>query len=162
MINEWISDNHDELQKICKRVSKLEDPSDLCQICIEQLINNKKILKVPDDEKLYFFTRIVQNNYYSKSSPYYYTYTKHKFNDYDNNEEQQDIPYEESQINLDWVDNELNSMDWYYKKLFRLFIEENCSISRLSQRTTIPLNSVSRDINKVRKELIKRRIKFLK
>jgi len=162
MINEWISDNHDELQKICKRVSKLENPSDLCQICIEQLINNKKVSKVPDDEKLYFFTRIVQNNYYSKSSPYYYTYTKHKFNEYDNNEEQPDIPYEENPINLDWVDNELNNMDWYYKKLFRLFIEENCSISRLSQRTTIPLNSVSRDINKVRKELIKRRTKFLK
>lgn len=162
MINIWISNNHDELQKICKRVSKLEDPSDLCQICIEQFINNKKILKVPDDEKLYFFTRIVQNNYYSKSSAYYYTYNKYKFNEYNNNEEQPDILYEENEINLDWVDNELNNMDWYYKKLFKLFIEENCSISKLSLRTTIPLNSISRDINKVRKELIKRRIKFLK
>jgi DNA-directed RNA polymerase specialized sigma24 family protein len=162
MINKWITDNHTELQKICKRVSKLEDPTDLCQICIEQFINNKKTLKVPDDEKLYFFTRIVQNNYYSKSSAYYYTYNKYKFNEFNNNTEIPDVDYIEDPINLEWVENELNSMDWYYKKLFKLFIEENCSISKLSQRTTIPLNSISRDINKVRKELIKRRNKYLK
>ena len=46
MINNWIVENHNELQKICKRVSKLEDPRDLCQLCIEQLINNKKTPQV--------------------------------------------------------------------------------------------------------------------
>ena len=162
MINNWIVENHNELQKICKRVSKLEDPSDLCQLCVEQFINNKKTSQVPDDEKLYFFTRIVQNNYYSKSSSYYYTYNRYKFNEYNINEETPDIGYEESLINLEWVNDQLNTMDYYYKRLFELFIEENCSISNLSKRTTIPLNSVSRDINKVRKQLIKRRTKFLK
>jgi hypothetical protein len=43
-----------------------------------------------------------------------------------------------------------------------LYIEEGCSISKLSKRTTIPLNSVSRDINKVRSILLNKRKEELK
>jgi hypothetical protein len=42
---------------------------------------------------------------------------------------------------------------WYYARLFELYLEEGASITNLSKRTTIPLNSVSRDINKYRREL---------
>jgi len=42
----------------------------------------------------------------------------------------------------------------------KLFIEEGASISKLSKRTTIPINSVSRDINKVRRYLIKKRKEY--
>ena len=156
MVNEWISDNHEELQKICKRVSKLEDSSDLCQICVEQFISNKKILKVPDNEKLYFFTRIVQNQYHSKSSKYHYTYRKYQFNEI----VESDIPnveYEEDTFNMEWVREQLKKIDWYYGRLFELYIEEGCSVTKLSKRTTIPINSVSRDINKVRKQLKQKR-----
>ena len=134
----------------------------MLHLCLEEFMNNKRVEEIPDKEKIYFFTKIVRNQYNSESSKYHYTYRKYKFNEYNINEEQSDIPYEESQINMDWIDKELNNMDWYYKKLFKLFIEENCSISKFSLRTTIPINSISRDINKVRKELIKRRNKFLK
>lgn len=125
-------------------------------------MKNKKVIEIPDDQKIYFFTKIVRNQYNSESSKYHYTYRKYKFNEYNNNEEQADIPYEESQFNMEWVQEQLKKIDWYYAKLFQLYIDEGCSITRLSKRTTIPLNSVSRDINKVRKELIKRRNKFLK
>ncbi len=47
--------------------------------------------------------------------------------------------------------------DWYYGRLFELYIELGCSITKLSERTTIPINSVSRDINKIRKILNKKR-----
>lgn len=161
MINSWIEKNYKELQKICKAVSKQTDANDLCQICIEQFITNKKVKLIPEDSWLYFFTKIVQNNYYSKSSQYYYTYNKIKFSNEEQIKEMEEQPYEESPIDLTWVKDQLKTMDWYSKKLFELFIEENCSISKLSQRTTIPLNSVSRDINKVRRELIKRRNKKL-
>ena len=161
MINNWVTDNYKELQKICKSVTKSTSYDDLCQICIEQFLTNKKVLLIPQDELLYFFTRIVQNNYYSKSSQYYYTYSKHKFSEWETTKEPEEIVYQESEIDLDWVKTELKKMDWYSKRLFELFIEENCSITNLSKRTTIPTNSVSRDINKIRRELIKRRNKNL-
>ena len=156
MINTWIENNFNELKKICDKITRGEDSDDLLQICIEQFLKNRRIDDIPDNEKLFFFARIVRNNYNSNSSPYYHTYRKFKFSDIDNVDIQQ-TNYEEPIITIDWVFNELNELEWYYKRLMELYIEEGCSISKLSKRTTIPLNSVSRDINKVRKVLQQKR-----
>ena len=156
MLNIWIENNFNELKKICDRITRGEDSDDLLQICIEQFLKNRKSDDIPDNEKLFFFARIVRNNYNSNSSHYYHTYKKFKFTDIDNIDIQY-LDYEEPVINLDWVKNELNQLDWYFKRLMELYIEEGCSITRLSQRTTIPINSVSRDINKVRKILVNKR-----
>ena len=67
------------------------------------------------------------------------------------------LEYEEDTITLEWVISELQNLDWYYKRLMELYIEEGCSITKLSKRTEIPINSVSRDINKVRKILKQKR-----
>ena len=156
MINIWIENNFNELKKICDKITRGEDSDDLLQLSVEQFLKNRKSDDIPDNEKLFFFARIVRNNYNSNSSPYYHTYRKFKFSDIDNIDIQQ-IDYEEPIITIDWVLNELNELEWYYKRLMELYIEEGCSISKLSRRTTIPLNSVSRDINKARKILIQKR-----
>ena len=156
MLNDWISNNIEELKKICSRITRGQDSEDLLQFSIEQFLNNKKVPNIPDKEKLYFFTRIVRNNYNSKSSPYYHLYKKFQFVEIENIE----IPYlelEEDVITLDWVYNELKKLDWYYRRMMEMYIEEECSITKLSKRTGIPLNSVSRDINKIRKILKERR-----
>jgi len=125
---------------------------DLLHLCIEQFINNKKVHQIPDKEKLYFFTKIVRNQYHSKSSKYHYTYRRYQFNEIIENDIP-DIEYQEDEFNMNWVHEQLKTIDWYYGRLFELYIEEGCSVTRLSKRTTIPINSVSRDINKVRRQL---------
>lgn len=161
-ISDWITENYNKLNEITKKVSKLECAHDLLHLSLEQLLLNKNFNNVPEKEKLFFFTKIVRNNYYSESSPYYHTYTKYQFNEWKEHDEQ-DQEYQEDPIDLDWVNNHLNEMkkgnDWYYAKLFQLYIEEDCSITKLSKRSTIPVNSVSRDINKMRKKLIELRKK---
>jgi DNA-directed RNA polymerase specialized sigma24 family protein len=161
LLNIWIENNFNELKKICDKITRGEDSDDLLQLSVEQFLKNRKSDDIPDNEKLFFFARIVRNNYNSNSSPYYHTYRKFKFSDIDNVDIQY-LPYEEPVINLEWVFNELNELEWYYKRLMELYIEEGCSISKLSKRTTIPLNSVSRDINKVRKVLLNKRKEELK
>ena len=156
MINTWIENNFNELKKICDKITRGEDSDDLLQLSVEQFLKNRKSDDIPDNEKLFFFARIVRNNYNSNSSPYYHTYRKFKFSDIDNIDIQY-LEYEEPVINLEWVKVQLNELEWYYKRLMELYIEEGCSISKLSRRTTIPLNSVSRDINKARKILIQKR-----
>ena len=156
MLNDWISSNIEELKKICSSITRGQDSEDLLQLSIEQFLNNKKVPDIPDKEKLYFFTKIVRNNYNSKSSPYYHLYKKFQFVEIENIE----IPYlelEEDVITLDWVYNESKKLDWYYRRMMEMYIEEGCSITKLSKRTSIPLNSVSRDINKIRKILKERR-----
>lgn len=151
-MNDWLSENYNELKNICNKFSTPEEVDDLLHLCIEQFIKNKKVHQVPDNEKIYFFTKIVRNQYHSKSSKYHYTYRKYQFNEsveYDT----PDVEYEEDSFNLNWVHEQLKKIDWYYGRLFELYIEEGCSVTKLSKRTTIPINSVSRDINKVRREL---------
>lgn len=151
-MNYWLSENYNELKNICNKFSTPEEVDDLLHLCIEQFMKNKKVHQVPDNEKIYFFTKIVRNQYHSKSSKYHYTYRKYQFNEsfeYDT----PDVEYEETQFNMNWVKEQLKKIDWYYGRLFELYIEEGCSVTKLSKRTTIPINSVSRDINKVRREL---------
>ena len=156
MINTWIENNIEEIKKICSRITRGEDSEDLLQLSIEQFLNNKKVPTIPDKEKLFFFTRIVRNNYNSKSSPYYHQYKKFQFTSIENIEIEY-LEEEEPIITLDWVYDELKKLDWYYQRMMEMYIVEGCSITKLSQRTTIPLNSVSRDINKIRKILKEKR-----
>ena len=82
-----------------------------------------------------------------------------KFSPIQDIEKPQEIPTNE--VTIEWVKNELNEMkktdQWYYGRLFELYLEGGGSIVELSKKTTIPVNSVSRDINKVRKILRKKR-----
>jgi DNA-directed RNA polymerase specialized sigma24 family protein len=151
-LNDWLSKNYDELKNICNKFSTPDEVDDLLHLCIEQFIKNKKVHQIPDKEKLYFFTKIVRNQYHSKSSKYHYTYRRYQFSDVVESEIP-DVEYQEEQFNLNWVYEQLKTIDWYYGRLFELYIEEGCSVTKLSKRTTIPINSVSRDINKVRRQL---------
>ena len=165
LLNLWITNNFNELNKICKKIAKGQEHNDLLQLCIEQFINNKKVLDIPDNEKLYFFTRIVLNNFNSKTSHYYRQYKKFNFVSEDNFEFE-DVVYEESQIDLDWVykqiENDKKDGDWYYARLFQIYIEQGCSVTKTSKLTSIPINSASRDINKYRKHLNKLREQIIK
>ena len=155
-MNDWLSKNYNELKNICNKFSTPEEVDDLLHLCIEQFMKNKKVQDIPDKERLYFFVKLVKNQYHSKSSSYHYTYRKYQFNEL----VEYDIPeveYEEEPFNLKWVKEQLKTIDWYYGRLFELYIEEGCSVTKLSKRTTIPINSVSRDINKVRRILKQKR-----
>lgn len=160
-MNEWIQNNYKELIKICKSVTKSDEIDDLFQICIEEILRNKKVVDIPNDQKLFFFTRIVKNNFNSTKSKYHYQYRKFNWVELDNMEIV-DEEYEETEYDMEWVKKqirEIKSDEWYYGRLMELYIEEGCSITKLSKRTTIPINSVSRDINRVKSILKNKRNK---
>jgi DNA-directed RNA polymerase specialized sigma24 family protein len=151
-LKHWISENYSELKNICSKFSTEEEVDDLLHLCLEEFMKNKRVTEIPDDQKIYFFTKIVRNQYNSESSKYHYTYRKYKFNDMVE-KEIPEIEYQEDEFNMEWVQEQLKTIDWYYARLFQLYIDEGCSVTKLSKRTTIPINSVSRDINKVRRQL---------
>lgn len=158
-LDTWIKENYEQLRIICYKVSREEDIDDLFQICIEQFLKNKKTIDIPNEQKLFFFTRIVKNNFNSKTSKFYNTHKKFQFNEI-NNLEIKDEEYIESIINMDWVNSEIKKLkdnQWYYGRILELYIEEGCSLTKLSKRTSIPINSVSRDVNKVKKLLREKR-----
>lgn len=157
-MNDWITKHYDELVWICRNVSKEYFCEDLFQMCIEQFINYKKHDQLPEKERKFFFARLVRNNWYSNSSNYYTQYRKFKLVDL-GDIDIQDVEYNEPP-DLLWVKKQIKDMkktDWYYARIFELYIEEDCNLTKLSKRTTIPMNSLSRDINRFRKKLIDKR-----
>jgi len=157
-LNEWITRNYDDLLWICRKVSKEYYVDDLFQMCIEQFLTYKKLDELPTEQRKFFFAGLVKNNWFSSSSRYATQYKKFKFNEIDDIEIEDTI-YQEG-IDLSWVKQQIQLMkktDWYYARIFELYIEEECNLTRLSKRTTIPMNSLSRDINRFRKKLIDKR-----
>lgn len=164
-LNDWITTNLSELTLICNKITRNNIVGDLLQCCVEQFLKNQKVKELCDKEKLFFFARIVRNNAQSRSSVYYRQYKKHsyeEFKDVDIPEE----PYYESPINLEWVREQISTDkkngNWYFARLFEIYIEEGCSIKNTAKRTTIPGNSVSRDINRYRNELKIKRELFIR
>ena len=153
MLNDWIEQNITELRKICNRVAKQNNTDDLLQVSIQQFLTNRKITLVPDGEKLFFFARIVRNNFNSKTSKYHKIYRKHNFVELGSNI---DIPQEEYTdpiLTIEWVLNELEEMkkyDWYLAQITLHYFAEDCNLTRLSKKIGIPINNLSRDIKKVK------------
>ena len=158
IMNDWIEQNYNKIKRMCDKFNIGIDTDDLCQSCIEQFLKNKKVRDLPQEKWFYFLTRIVMNNAQSNTSKFYTEYRKYKFNEI-KNIELVDIEYDEG-ITYDWVLEQIKVIkkdEWYYGRLFELYLQVGCSISKLSEMRTIPLNSVSRDINKVRKILREKR-----
>ncbi len=156
-INNWIEKNYKELKKICFSISKGIDTEELCQFCIEQFLINKSIPNLPEAHRLFYFAKIVKNNFSSTSSRYHSLYRKKRteeFVDIDIVEE----PYVDDPIDLKWVqeqiERDMKYGDWYYSRLFQIYIECGASVTKTSKLTTIPTNSVSRDLARYRKRLL--------
>jgi len=162
MVNDWLNQNYEQLKNICKNITKQSDVDELLHFCVEQALKNKTFVAIENEqERLYFFSRIVKNNYASKKSPYHKQYRKMVFMELMPNVEIIETEYSQDDIDIEWVNEQLEEMkkggDWYFARLFDLYIEEKCNLTRLAKRTTIPLNSVARDIKKVRQFLINKR-----
>lgn len=159
-INNWVEDNYSELKKICNSISKGIETDELCQFCIEQFLINKNLHNIPNNSKLFYFAKIVKNNFLSQSSRYHTQYRKNKTLELLDLE----IPeqeYIEDPIDLNWVrkqiDLDMKFGDWYYSRLFQIYIECGASVTKTAKKTTIPTNSVSRDLARYRKRLLQLR-----
>jgi hypothetical protein len=157
----WVEKNNDLLlQRVRDIVTHKDDADDLYQSVIEQMLKKPEQMdNIKDEQKIYYFIRVVKNNYFSKTSPYHYQMRKPIENNYELKdnliEDIEDIPYSEDLPDIEWVKNELQTLDWFSRDLFLLWLELN-TISNVSRQTQIPLNSVSRYITKIKKILKER------
>ena len=157
-LNEWIDKNHKELKHIVGRITCNHHESDeLFQEVILQLLEKpNKINVLPDEEKIYYFIRVVKNNWNSSTSPYQYQKQKlKKLNipyTHKHGKSLLDETYNENTPDMEWVYGEINKLEWFDRDLFRLWLELG-TYTKVSQDTTIPLNSVGKYIKSTIKEL---------
>lgn len=161
MLQQWIDENHNRLLEITTKISKGVDTNDLYQLSIEELLNNRNIRSVPDNEKFFYFARIVKNQFASKNSKFHKIYRKHKFVELDSNIDIIEEEYQEPIVTLDWVLNEIEKIkekDWYLGQVFLLFLSKDANLTRTSKITGIPINNLSRDI-KIVKGMLNNKLK---
>jgi len=153
----WISLNNDELIDISLKICKNQDDyMDLYQCVMEQMLKKgDKLNDMEDKEKTYYFISILKRNYYSKTSPYYYQFKKGLVMDDitdDLLEGVIDEEYTESIPDMEWVKLQLLELDWFDRDLFNLWVELG-SLSNVSRKTNIPVNSVGKYIKEIKEEL---------
>lgn len=158
-IGDWITKNYAELVKITDKVcNDPHDAPDLLHCVLEQVLKNIKMRDMNDKERFYFFVRMLKNNYHSKTSPYYYQHkkvtTKETTKDIETFEDIPDTEYEEELPDMEWVYSQLEHLNWFDRDLFVMWLELG-SLTAVSKKTTIPLNSVGRYINITKQNLIK-------
>jgi hypothetical protein len=161
-VEEYIKNNYYILLGISKKITKGNElHQELLHEVIVQLYEKKVInLKEYDDDSIrYYITAVLRINWYSKTSPFYYrirkeraTYTELTF-DMSYTTEQESF---EKQELYDILEKEFTELDWFRKSLMEMYLTLG-SLKKVSQKTTIPLSSISRYI-KESKEQIKTNI----
>jgi DNA-directed RNA polymerase specialized sigma24 family protein len=157
-IEQFIIKNYKELQKICRKITKNSDWSDdLLNDVLIQLYDKEDIrLDSYDDNSIrYFIVRIICNNWHSKSSPFYRKVMREStlyspINDIRSDISEDNTDLDHMVINL--VESEYGSLNWFYKDILNLYLILG-SYKRVSDKTRIPIMSVSRYIKEAKKEI---------
>lgn len=163
LIESYINKNYYVLLNISKKITKGHElHQELLHEVFIQLYDKKVInLREYDDDNIrYYITAVLRINWYSKTSPFYYrirkeaaSYTELTF---DMSYESEQEAFEKQEL-YDILEKEFTELDWFRKSLMEMYLTLG-SLKKVSQKTTIPLTSISRYI-KESKEQIKNNIK---
>lgn len=142
--------------KICGQDEKAED---LLHDILIQLSTNVRYNTLSEKERVFFFIRTVQNQYYSNNSSFQRTYKKYIFEEYiPNYHELQEVRYYERPT-MDWVEETLeqelkdNPDKWYEVGIFRLYLKHR-KLEPIHRQTKIPKYSLRQTLKDM-KEWIK-------
>jgi len=154
--NEWFGDNYKECKNIVLNVtSNHPDSDELLHFVMTMILEKPPKKDVPDNQKKYYFIRLVKNNFHSNTSRYHYLFRKKVYNHRETEFEDklytlpEDEVLEDTIPDVEWVRQQLQTYSWFERDIFLLYLEIN-TIKGVSEHTTIPINSTSKYLNKVK------------
>ena len=161
-LNEYITANYKTLYTAAKNITKGHQlTDDLFQHCIEALLtdkDNEKIQLLIDKDQLhYYFTAILIRNYHSSTSRFHYQYRKGSDMISDKDVYQVDIPEDEfdalKEAKIDFIEKQIEHLDWYDKQLVKLYFYENLSYRKIAELTKIPKTSIYNGITSIKNKI---------
>lgn len=156
-VEQFVNDNYLALKEAAERISG-NDPlsEELLHYTLDEFLRKRDVESIVESGGGRFYcVRIMMTQWKSVTSPFYHTYRKPS--DDIEIESVGEIPDEEEDITAmaDKIREELQLLNWYDRKLFEIFMEENHTISSLARATGIPRTSISLSINRIRKHIKK-------
>ena len=161
-LDKYITANHKTLYQSAKNITKghlLTD--DLFQHCIEVLLIDKdqeKIQKMIDANQLhYYFTAILIRNYHSSTSRFHYQYRKGSDMISDKDVYEVEVPDDEfdgfKEAKIDFIEKQIEHLDWYDKQLVKLYFYDNMSYRKIAELTKIPKTSIYNGITSIKNKI---------
>tara|TARA_R110000744_G_scaffold205030_9_gene323800 strand:- start:3841 stop:4374 length:534 start_codon:yes stop_codon:yes gene_type:complete len=156
-VNQFLELRHLELKNLCE--IKVTQGEDLFQdICLWVLTTEKAKELCVKEQLLFYILRVVAISAFSKNSPYYYKYRKHKENTFQFQSFHTAIseaPPEDYQKEMKWIDKNLQGLHWFDAKLFEVYYWEGHSLNTLSNETGISRSTINKSICKTKAHLKK-------
>ena len=138
---------------------------DLLSFVIEELYkcDQDRINEIIEKKQMTFYiARVIINQYYSKTSRYYYKYKKY----YEYHvtqiveaitEDKIDDIIEQKELiekRLNWIDEKLKDLYWFDSEVFKIYYKEGFSLNKMQKETKINRNTLHKAISNVKKYLI--------
>lgn len=159
-IENYITKNYYQLLTISNNLTKKDELSqDLLHEVILQLYDKDDIiLKSYDDNSIkYYITAILRINFYSKTSPFFYRIKRERIIMNVDIDTCWDMSYEQEEFETEelyqLLEENYADLDWFKKSLLDMYLTLNSSMKAVSRKTNIPIQSISRYIKGIRKEV---------
>lgn len=165
---------YNELVQVAKNFIPAEEVDDVIQEVFLHLYEDKqRLAQLIADKKLkFYFIRLCKNNYYSKTSKYYYKY-KRPYKEISFNTDYMNLGIKQTKADelyfiedADTIHKILDELYWYEKELFKLYVlgdnnGRRYTYTSLSKKTKISRISIYTTIKNV-KVYIKKRLQEIK
>tara|TARA_R100001463_G_scaffold4811_1_gene17213 strand:+ start:574 stop:1080 length:507 start_codon:yes stop_codon:yes gene_type:complete len=164
MLNKYLDENYNKIKDMAHNIAGENGRDDLLHFIIEELYkcDHDKLKEIINKNQMTFYiARVMVNQYYSKTSRYYYKYKKYyelhatrineqiskSFNDPSKEE------FDKKQ-KLAWIKEKLKECHWFDAQLFEIYYKGRHTLDSLSKATKINRNTIYHSLKKVKKFLI--------
>jgi hypothetical protein len=166
MLDKYLIENYDKLKDMAFNIAGKKGKDDLLSFVIEELYkcDQERIDEIIKKNQLTFYiARVMLNQYYSKTSRYYYKYNK--YYEYHTTTTIESITADNTEYTikdknqieerLEWIEEKLKDCYWFDSQVFKVYYLEEHSLNSMAKATKINRNTLFKAINNVKKYLIK-------
>ena len=154
----WLNQNYNNLLILSNKIDK-QNGDEVLHFTLEKFISKKDTTfldELEDGDKLKYISRTLKLQATSNTSQFFREWKRYTILSKDVILEQADEEYEEDgveQIQLKFIEDELNKMNWFSALLFRTYIQKEYSAQVLADELVIPLSTCQYHIRKVKKTI---------
>ena len=154
--NRYLSNDYDELTKAAKKITGNNELStDLLHYAIEEVSYKSNIQAIVDSGGMRFYlVRIMMVQWRSSTGPFYKAFVK-RGGQVEIDKVEHLVEKEYEGLDISRVNLIIESLPWYDKELWKLYVEGGYNYTGLSKVTGIPRTSIGLTINRVRRHIKK-------
>jgi DNA-directed RNA polymerase specialized sigma24 family protein len=154
--NQYLSNDYSELVNAVNKITGNNELAiDLLHYCIEEVSYKHNLQDIIDSGGMRFYiVRIAMTQWRSSTGPFYKAFVK-RGGQVELDKVEHLIEKETEGLDIKRVNQIVDSLPWYDKELWKLYVEGGYNYTGLAKVTGIPRTSIGLTINRVKKHIKK-------